>query len=136
MELNQPLIMQGDMPKKNQPIKVIHSTSSGSNVPLGQINAESWYRRHYLQEPRVTEVLFSSLTVTLKSTWHMWQDVLYKMANGNNWVLCTNGLSGGSVTLVFFVFPFISFNSRLSLKQFYEIKVLFLNSNHNYLIKC
>lgn len=25
------------------------------------------------------------LTVTLKSTWHMWQDVLYKMANGNNW---------------------------------------------------
>lgn len=73
-------------------------------------------------------MFFSSLTMTLKSTWHVWQDVLYTVANGNNWGklgVLHKWAAGGSVTLVFFVFPFIRFNSGLALRQFYGIKVLF-----------
>ena len=78
---------------------------------------------------QITEVLyfFLSVTVTLKSTWHIWQDVLYKMANGNWGKLGVlhKETPGGSMTLVFFLFRFVSFNSWLALKQFYGIKVLF-----------
>lgn len=43
----------------------------------------------------------------------MLQDVLYKKENGNNWGklgIVQEWTSEGSLALIFFVFPFMSFN--------------------------
>lgn len=61
------------------------------------------------------------------------------MASGNNWGklgVLHKWASGGSVTLVFFVFPFISFNSGLALKAILWNKSVVLNSIQIYLTKC
>lgn len=55
----------------------------------------------------------------------MLQDVLYKKANGNNWGklgVVHERTSEGSLALIFFLFPFISFNWGLAIKQFYGKK--------------
>lgn len=67
----------------------------------------------------------------------MLQDVLYKKANGNNWGklgIVHEWTSGGSLALIFLLFPFISFNWELAIKQFYVKKShVALNSNQKYL---